>query len=286
MKNRGKFGIIVVIILLWRVVCASTEVEAQAIEVGLTAGISSYYGDINPIKPFNEPRTGTGGLIRYYQSSRWAFRISYLNRRIKATDKGVGIRPERGLGFKSNINDVALIAEFNFLDYITGSRRSAISPYMFAGLSFIMFNTKDIVHNTELCNVLTDVEDYEMVNGEAKYKKYTLALPFGFGLKYSLGKRIGLSAEWRIDWTWTDWIDDCHGYYPLWESGDVWAQYADPSGNVALDGESNQVKYLQRGDSVKYDFLSFLSLTVAFKFNLPESKKCDAGLKNNTYIHY
>lgn len=294
MNYRGKFGIVAAVVLFLGIVCASNVVKAQAIEVGVTGGLSSYYGDINPIKPFNEGRVGFGGLLRYYQSSRWAFRFSYLNRKVMATDKQVNIRPERELGFKCDINDFALVTEFNFLDYTTGSKRSNISPYLFVGVSFVMFNPKAL-DGTELCNVLTDVDGYKEVDGEdvnniengtAKYKKYTLAIPFGFGLKYGLGKRFCLSAEWRIDWTWTDWIDDCRGYYPLWENGDAWAQYADPSGNVALDGENNVIKYLQRGDSAKYDFLSILSLTVAFKFNLPENKKCDVGLGRNAYIYY
>lgn len=303
MKNKGKLDFVVAIVLFCGFVCASNVVDAQAIEVGLTAGISSYYGDINPIKPFNEARTGSGGLVRYYQNSRWAFRFSYLNRRIKATDEKVNICPERKRAFKCDINDFALITEFNFLDYTTGSRRSNVSPYLFAGVSFILFNPKSM-NGRDLCNILTDVDGYKIEqvvlpdgtvvkqsvnsieNGTAKYNKYTLAIPFGFGVKYSAGKRICLAAEWRIDWTWTDWIDDCKGYYPLWKSGDEWAAYADPSGNVALDGESNEIKYLQRGDSVKYDFLSFLSLTVAFKFNLPENKKCDVGLGRNAYIYY
>lgn len=285
MKNKGKTGLIVAIVLFCGLVFASNGADAQAIEVGLTGGLSSYYGDINPIKPFNEPRVGFGGLVRYYQGSRWAFRFSYLNRMVKATDEKVNIYPERKRAFKCDINDFALLTEFNFLDFITGSKRSNISPYLFAGVSFVLFNPKSL-DGKELCNILTDVDDYDgHVDGTDKYNKYTMAVPFGFGVKYSPGKRICLAAEWRVDWTWTDWIDDCKGYYPLWESGDEWADYADPSGNVAVDGE-NKIKYLQRGDSVKYDFLSFLSVTVSFKFNLPGSKKCDVGLGRKAYIYY
>lgn len=273
-------------LLFWSFVCASDVADAQAIEVGLTAGLSSYFGDINPRKPFDEPCVGYGGMVRYCHDSRWAFRLSCLSREVKASDEKVGLCPERGRAFKSEIQDLALITEFNFFDYFTGSRRNGISPYLFLGVSFVMFNPKAL-DGTELCSVLTDVDDYgDNTDGAAKYDKYTLTVPFGIGLKYSVGSRLCLSAEWRFDWTWTDWIDDCHGFYPLWEEGDAWAAYADPSGNVAQSDGGNAIKYMKRGDSVKYDFLSFFSATLAFKFNIPESKKCDIGRGRNVHVYY
>lgn len=282
MNDKGKLGILVAVILFLGLLGTSKKSEAQAIEVGVNAGLSSYFGDINPANPFNKPSLGLGGMVRYYQGARWAYRFSYQNRKVTAEDT----RPDRGLEFVTDINDFALITEFNFLNYVTGSKRNTISPYLFLGASFVKFNPKD-TDGTELCNILTDVVydsngNETKKDGDAKYKKYTGAIPFGFGVKYGIGKRLCLSAEWRVDWTWTDYIDDCHGYYPMWEDGDPWAQYADPTGNM----KDNDKKYLSRGNSVKYDFLSYLSLSVAFKFNLPASKKCDAGMGKNAYIYY
>lgn len=289
MKNRKKFGIAVVIALFIGIFAVVNKANAQVVEVGLTGGLSSYYGDLNPIKPFNEAKLGFGAVVRYYQGSRWAFRFSYSNMNITASDEKVGICPERKLSFKTNINDFSLIAEFNFFDYWTGSRRNFVTPYIFAGIGVETFNPMTL-DDKELCNVLTDVDGYadgdvnKIQDGTAKYNKCAVSVPFGLGVKYSVNKRIGLALEWRVHWAWTDWLDDCSGYYPLWNEGDSWAQYADPSGNLSIDG-GNEIKYLKRGDSVKYDYYSFLNFTVAFKFNLPHSKRCDVGL-NGRYTTF
>jgi len=293
MENRRKFGIIVVIALFLGLFVAVGKTYAQVVEIGLTGGLSSYYGDLNPIKPFNEAKFGFGAVARYYQGSRWAFRFAYSNMEITASDEKVGISPERKRSFKTNLNDFSLIAEFNFLDYWTGSRRNFVTPYIFAGVGIVTFNPKSL-DGKDLCNVLTDVNGYSdeknnIENGTAKYKKCAFSVPFGLGVKYSVSKRIGLALEWRVNWAWTDWLDDCSGYYPLWEAGDSWAQYADPSGLIAaspMNEGANTVKFIQRGDSVKYDFYSFLNFTVAFKFNMPQSKKCDAGSDRRFYNYY
>jgi len=315
MKNGRKFGIIAVIALFCVIFCNVNKTEAQVLEVGVTGGLSSYYGDLNPIIPFNQAKFGFGGMVRYYQSSRWAFRFAYSNMTITATDEKVGIKPERGLGFKTNLNDFSLIAEFNFLDYITGSRRNFITPYLFAGVSFVTFNPKAL-DGTELYNILTDVNSYKdkdgnvihadgtityvdtnnpshgdfnqnaSENGGEKYSRFSGSLPFGLGVKYSVNRRIGLALEWRVHWAWTDWLDDCSGYYPYWNDGDAWAQYADPSGKITEQLGGNDIGFLQRGDSVKYDFYSFLNFTVAFKFNLPKSKKCNVGTDKKYSTYY
>lgn len=294
MKNRGKFGIIVVLVLCIGLFGAVDKAKAQVVEIGVTGGLSSYYGDLNPIKPFNEVRFGFGAMARYYQGTRWAFRFAYSNMEITASDEKVGICPERKRSFKTNLNDFSLIAEFNFLDYWTGSRRSFVTPYIFAGIGLVTFNPKAL-DGKELYNVLTDVDGYngnegnKIQDGTAKYKRLAFSVPFGFGVKYSVNRRLGLALEWRVHWAWTDWLDDCSGYYPLWEVGDSWAHYADLSGQIAaapMNEGANKVKFVQRGDSVKYDYYSFLNFTVAFKFNLPQSKKCDAGSDKRYYKYY
>ena len=107
-------------------------------------------------------------MVRYYDNVRWAFRFSYTNQTIAGSDKVSGYKPERGLSFSSKINDFALLAEFNFLNYFTGSKRSKFSPYLFGGLSVFTFNPK-AEDGTELCSLLTDVDHDSSIpeNGKA-----------------------------------------------------------------------------------------------------------------------
>lgn len=285
MKNRKKYHIIALIVLLFGLFFAPKEVSSQVIEVGATGGLSYYMGDINPKMPFKQSKIGFGMVVRYYDNVRWAFRFTYTYQPIQGSDEVVGYRPERGLSFTNVINDFSVIAEFNFMNYFTGSKRSKMSPYIFGGLSLLTHNPK-AADGTELRDILTDVDYDGSVpdNGTSKYGSLTMALPFGLGVKYSAGKRIGLAVEWRMNLAFTDWLDDCHAYYPKYSSTDeAYVQYADPTGFTNNSGH-NDKEYIQRGNMVDNDWYGYLNFSLVYKFVIPKKHDCNAGANKNSFV--
>ena len=273
MKNCKKHFIVVLIVLAIGQFLAPMTARAQVMEFGGTVGLSYYMGDINPSKPFNQSSLGWGMLARYYEGTRWAFRFAYSNLQLNGSDEKSGYRPERGLSFKTNVHDFALIAEFNFFDYFTGSRRNGLSPYLFGGLSVFYFNPK--AHDgKELHDVITDVE-YDKDDNEYKvnYSLVNLSIPFGIGVKYSVNKKLGTALEWRWDLTFTDWLDDCHAYYPSDNN-----EYSDPTG-FHTQGDM----YVQRGNKYDYDWFGYLNFSLTYKFNLPSGNDCN---KRERYKNY
>lgn len=267
MKNCKKHFIVALIVLFSGQFLAKNDAHAQVMEVGGSIGLSYYMGDVNPNIPFNQSALGWGALVRYYEGTRWAFRLAYSNLQLNGSDKASGYRPERGLSFNTNVHDVALLAEFNFFDYFTGSRRNRFTPYLFGGISVLYFNPKDD-NGTELYNVLTDVDDYidddnNIVNGQEKYSRASVSLPFGVGVKYSVSNRIGMALEWRWHYAFTDWLDDCHAYYPIFNASDK--------------------KYVQRGNKSDNDWYGYLNLSITYKFNLPTGDGCN---KKERYKNY
>jgi len=288
MKNCKKLCVVALMLLVLGQFLAPKEANAQVIEVGVSGGLSYYMGDINPRKPFNQSRLGYGLLVRYYDNTRWAFRLAYSNLQLEGSDESANYRAERGLSFTTNVHDIALVAEFNFLDYFTGSKRSYVSPYIFGGISVLNFTPK-AKDGTKLCTVLTDV-DYDKnipENGNKKYSTFAASIPFGIGVKYSAGTRIGVALEWRMDFSFTDWLDDCHAYYPLWNNGDEpYVQYSDPTGYAADSQGNNTSKYVQRGNPENNDCYGYLNFSVIYKFNLPKNKDCDVGADKKYYKYY
>ena len=275
MKNCKKHFLVTLIVLMFGQFLAPKAAHSQVIEVGGSVGLSYYMGDINPSKPFNQSQLGWGALVRYYSDTRWAFRLAYSNLQLNGSDKASGYRPERGLSFNDNVNDVALIAEFNFFDYFTGSKRHGLSPYLFGGISVLNFNPK-AEDGTALCNILTDV-DYDgsiPSDGDAKYRKFAVSIPFGVGVKYSLGSKLGVALEWRWDYAFTDWIDDCHAYYPT-----VNNEYSDPTNFTGNSGET----YIQRGNKYNNDWYGYLNFSLVYKFVLPGGTDCNARDKYKNY---
>ena len=275
MKNCKKHFLVTLIVLMFGQFLAPKAAHSQVIEVGGSVGLSYYMGDINPSKPFNQSQLGWGALVRYYSDTRWAFRLAYSNLQLNGSDKASGYRPERGLSFNDNVNDVALIAEFNFFDYFTGSKRHGLSPYLFGGISVLNFNPK-AEDGTALCNILTDV-DYDgsiPSDGDAKYRKFAVSIPFGVGVKYSLGSKLGVALEWRWDYAFTDWLDDCHAYYPT-----VNNEYSDPTNFTGNSGET----YIQRGNKYNNDWYGYLNFSLVYKFVLPGGTDCNARDKYKNY---
>ncbi|MDD7276853.1 MAG: DUF6089 family protein, partial [Bacteroidales bacterium] len=235
--------------------------------VGPSVGLSYYMGDINPKMPLRQSRLGLGAVVRYYGGTRWAFRLSYSYLNLHGDDAVSNYMPERGLAFKTTAHDVSIVAEFNFFDYFTGSKRSYISPYIFGGISGFYFNPKAL-DGTQLSGIITDVEGYESEPKSPKYSNWSASVPFGVGVKYSAGKKVGLALEWRMDLTFTDWIDDCHAYYP--EKID--SPYIDPNG---LAG--NDMQYIQRGNRHDTDWFGYLNFSIVYKFVLPGNDDCNPG---------
>lgn len=251
------------------------DVEAQVMELGVTAGITYYVGDINPSIPFAQSDYGYGASLRYYKGSRWAFRFQYSNINLAASDAKSSFRPERGLAFNTKVNDFALMAEFNFFDYWTGSRRSYVSPYIFGGISYFTFDPHH-PDGTSLQGIRTEGVVYDL---------NSFSIPFGVGVKYSIGTRIGVTLEWRLHKTFTDYIDDIHGVYPDQEMvlGDY--SYSDPTANYKPG--------MQRGNGTataafgfNCDWFNMLGLSISYKFNLPQKDNCHGGNYERYYKYY
>lgn len=267
MKNKEKYFALALVVLLIGVFLPSKMVCGQVIEVGPSVGLSYYMGDINPKMPLRQSSLGLGAVVRYYGGTRWAFRLSYSYLNLHGDDAVSNYMPERGLAFKTTAHDVSIVAEFNFFDYFTGSKRSYISPYIFGGISGFYFNPKAL-DGTPLSDIITDVEDYGSVPKGPKYSNWSASVPFGVGVKYSAGKKVGLALEWRMHLTFTDWIDDCHAYYP--EEND--SPYIDP-GNLAGNG----MQYIQRGNRHDTDWFGYLNFSIVYKFVLPGNDDCNPG---------
>lgn len=231
--------------------------KSQMLEVGATAGMSYYIGDVNPTKHFTQNNIAYGGLVRYYDNLRWAFRLQYSRFDIAASNVADYV-PDKDYAFESAINDFAFMAEFNFFDYCTGSSKNIVSPYLFAGISTsaIVLYGKGEPQYDEKGNQIKD-EEGDLVRGDRKLS--SMSIPFGVGVKCSLAKRLGMTLEWRFHKSFTDEIDD------VVNNGQI------------LNGEGG-ITY----KPISYyacDWYNILSLSITYSFNLPKKDACYSGIK-------
>ena len=252
--------------------------DPKTLEVGPHVGVSYYMGDLNPTIPFAMPDLQYGGLVRYNYNNRWTFRFDYSRAKVKGDDTKLNWRPERGLNFTSNINDFSLVAEFNFLEYYTGNPKKNVSPYIFGGISVFQYTAYATVGDE-----LVDLSDYATEGPEdpdakwynkmfGKTSPVGVSIPFGFGVKLSLSRHMAATVEWRMQKTFTDYLDDVATVYPeehatyTAEDGTIY-DLTDPTGRY----EAGQ----QRGNSAFNDWFGMARVSLTWKFNLPDGRGCN-----------
>jgi hypothetical protein len=254
----------------------------KSAEIGIFLGGSYYIGDINPLVHFGPmTKPAAGAVFRYNINQRFALRANAFFGNVAADD---ALSPslaqqQRNLNFKSKITEFSVQAEFNFLDYQIGNERKKFTPYIFAGVGAFMFNPVAVYNNFSYTLQPLGTEGQGLPGGpKKKYKLTQMSIPFGVGIKTNLAKRIGLSIEWGMRKTFTDYLDDVSGEYynkvELAESrGAVAAAASDPS--KGLDPKYNNVGR-QRGNPTTKDWYSFAGFVLTLK--LKEKRETCPGV--------
>ncbi len=191
---------------------------AKNAEIGLFLGCSYYIGDLNPLGHFNQfTKPAAGAVFRYNFNPRLALRGNVLFGAVEGDDSfaGSAAQQQRNLKFKSNIYELSGQLEFNFLDYEMGNDYHGFSPYIFIGLAGLKFNPKGQIDDrwVDLQPLGTEGQGLPGGPSKRKYKLTQLSIPFGVGVKINLSKNIGISIEWGMRKTFTDYLDDVSTRY-------------------------------------------------------------------------
>lgn len=253
--------------------------DPKTLEVGPHVGLSYYMGDLNPTMPFAMAQLQYGGLVRFNYNNRWTFRFDYSRATVTADDTKLNWRPERGLNFTSVINDFSLTAEFNFLEYYTGNPKKNVSPYIFGGISVFQYTAFAMAGDK-----LIDLSDYATeghVDPNAKWydkmfgktSPIGVSIPFGMGVKFSLSRHMAATVEWRMQKTFTDYLDDVATVYP--EGEHAVYTFEDGSTYDLTDPTGNYKPGQQRGNSSFNDWFGMARISLTWKFNLPDGRGCN-----------
>lgn len=249
-------------------------VHAQRSEVGVSVGGAFYLGDLNTKKLFHNTKLAGGLYYRYNINTRWAFKFGLTYGRLTADDKSFD--NPRNFNFRNDIFDVSAQMEVNFLKFFIGSKKNRVTPYLTAGVAVFFMNpmgyyfdpTSDVTKWVSLQKLHTEGQGLTGYEDVKQYSLSQFAIPFGLGLKWSLGKRVALGVEWTMRLTFTDYIDDVSGFYAdpgriMSEYGSLAAYFSDPA----------EVKYetgARRGDLNTFDWYSFAVITISIKLGNPK----------------
>lgn len=244
----------------------------KSAEIGVFIGGSYYIGDLNPLGHLNQFTKPAGGIVfRYNFNTRLAVRGNFLVGSVEAYDSfsNSSAAQQRNLTFKSPIQELSAQLEFNFLDYQIGNEKRKFSPYIFLGIAGFKFNPQGDLNGDWVALQPLGTEGQGLEGGATrkKYKLIQLSIPFGVGVKANLSKNIGISFEWGMRKTFTDYLDDVSKKYydPLllaYYRGGTSAVMSDRSiGTDAAYGNTGR----QRGNPTTKDWYSFVGIALTIK---------------------
>lgn len=253
-----------------------TQAEAQEHhEIGITAGLSNYYGDLTQ-KMF--PKYGwapMGGIIYKYSMNPWVslrFGASYTSLSGADSMSEISVYKARNLDFGTHLFEMHGGLEFNFIPIEAYYFKA--TPYVFGGISAFYFNpfSKDPNGDKVFLKPLsTEGEGLPMYPDRKPYSNINMAFPFGGGFKFFIGKTFMLTTEVGFRYTNTDYIDDVSKSYvdldTLKAYKGVLAKQMSYRGNALKDWDHNNPYYgFQRGQSNANDWYYFVNIGLNIYF--------------------
>src|ERR1700758_557286 len=204
----------------------------------LGGGVSNFLGDLGGLNKVGTHYsyadlelvlTSPSGSLgyRYRINKRFASRTDFSYLKVRGDDKLTlePFRHNRNLNFKSNIFELSTVVEIS-LSFDRHGNKYHIKKtmfrrykqyssyyYAFVGVGGFYFNPKANYGGNwyNLHDLSTEGEG--LPGGIKQYKRISISIPIGLGVRYRINDRWTLGLEYNFRKTFTDYIDDVSGRY-------------------------------------------------------------------------
>ena len=270
--------IVALIILLGGINQASAQWESQVQEgeIGLSAGATHYFGDLNTRAKLNRPKFAVGAFFRKQFGNYIGLRVSAHYTQLGYSDiynTHNEYQRRRNLSFNSNVFELALQGDFNFFKFVPGDPYHAFTPYITLGAGIFSYDPYAFLDGKKvmLRPLGTEGQGTPAYPDRTAYNTMGFCFPFGVGVKYALNDRMNVGFEVTHRFTNTDYLDDVSKTYV---GADKFPPLPDgtPSAAQLLQDRSYEtgdiigIEGRQRGYSKQKD--QYVIAEVTFSFNL------------------
>jgi hypothetical protein len=254
-------------------------------EIGISAGVAHYFGDINPNSAFNRPKIAAGVFFRKQISNYIGIRLSGDYALLGYSDiySSNPVQVARNLSFNSNVWEISLAGDFNFFEFHPGFEGYNFTPYLGLGVGMFSFDPYAYLGGEKylLRTLGTEGQGSSLYPNLQPYSPLAICVPFTVGVKYALSASTNVFGEFTYRFTNTDYLDDVSGLY----APDAFPPLPDGSPSPAFllqdrsyeTGSSIGIKGRQRGNGVQKD--AYATLKVGVSFNL-QSYRCPTPTRN------
>ena len=220
-------------------------------DIGIWGGSSTYWGDIRDVHPLQTFNLNLGGYFRYNFNPRVGLRAML----IVGNHRAEGFVEDVKWNFSKIAQDLSLQVEINYLKYILGEKKTPVTPYIMGGVGLMFFpytfDPEKLFFINPYFNGLPLTEESVI----------TPSIPFGFGFKFNIGRKMGIGLEYQLRKILSDKLDDL--YDPLtFNAVDV------NNGN-----EKTKIKYTDLLHN--NDWPGYLGINIIYKIYLSK-KPCPA----------
>ncbi len=207
--------------------------------IGFSISGLNYFGDIAPTtlsaRHLKLTRPGVGISYGIYLSPRFMMKGELLWGRLTADDftfydpqdRNEVFKYARNLHFRNDITEFGVTGYYALLpersNYLV---RRTVNPFIFTGIALLHHNPKAKAPPTDLQgDALPEAGTWvplQPLGTEGQhsegydiqpYSKLQMAIPFGAGLRFKLGRRLNASLEMGYRFLFFDYLDDVSGNY-------------------------------------------------------------------------
>ena len=163
-------------------------------DIGIWGGTSSYWGDVKGVPPIQTFNPNFGAYFRYNFNKRVGLRMQFLTGNFSADGNVQNVNWD----FAKGVQDISLMAEINYLDFVLGNKKTPFTPYILAGVGVMYFpyelQTADIVQ----LGFINNQHPLVVAGTDLSEPAVSASIPLGFGVKFSIGERFGVGAEYMV----------------------------------------------------------------------------------------
>lgn len=182
---------------------------------------TNYFRDLE----FSMTRMAAQIGMRYRISPTFAIHPHIYYGKVAGDDKLTEefYRNYRNLNFKSNVWEASINFEAFLLREqlghryklrgVRGRKNFETGLYLFAGIGGFYFNPKGQLGDTWYKLHPLHTEGQDLVETRKHYRKIQFTIPVGLGVKYQFDRKVGMTFEYGIRKTFTDYMDDVSKTY-------------------------------------------------------------------------
>jgi hypothetical protein len=195
---------------------ASAQLFYSSSEYGISFGASQYFGDLNDNYGFKFIRPVGGAFYRYHLTPYISARATLSYTKIGYADRLSDnvFYKTRNLSFQSDIIELSVQSEFNFIRFATGEDGRRTTPYLTGGIGVFYYNPYTEWQGRRYYLRKLGTEGQNLSGYESrKYNNFSVCFPIGVGFKYWIrpGFNVGFEIADRL--TLTDYMDDVSRSY-------------------------------------------------------------------------